>query len=289
MILVDQMDQMPMNGGYPPAPYPEQGWAFPPEPVPQPMYLTPQGPVVSCMGLTKNYGNITALNNVNLQLAPGRIIGLLGPNGSGKTTFIKILTGLLQSFEGQVEICGVPVGVETKSVVSYLPDKMFFAPWMRGVDLLDLFEDFYPDFRRERAEAMCAGLAIPMKAKIKSMSKGTQEKLQLIITMARRARLYLLDEPIAGVDPAAREFILRTIMANCDPESTVLISTHLILDVEPVLHDAIFLQKGRVVCYDSVENIRQREGKSLDELFREIFRMSVPYGAMGQMGGMWPC
>lgn len=283
------VDQMPYNGNYPPAPYTEQGWVFPPEPIPQPMYPTPQGPVVSCSALTKNYGSVTALNNVNLQLAPGRIIGLLGPNGSGKTTFIKILTGLLQTFEGQVEICGVPVGVETKSAVSYLPDKMFFSPWMRGVDLLDLFEDFYPDFRRDRAEAMCAGLAIPMKSKIKNMSKGTQEKLQLIVTMARRARLYLLDEPIAGVDPAAREFILRTIMANCDPESTVLISTHLILDVEPILHDAIFLQKGQVVCYDSVENIREREGKSLDELFREIFRMSIPFGAMGQMGGMWPC
>lgn len=245
-------------------------------------------PVVECRDLTKRYGSVCALNGVNLQLTPGRIIGILGPNGSGKTTLIKILTGMLQTFEGTVEICGVPVGVETKAVVSYLPDKMFYADWMRAVDLLDLFEDFYSDFRRDRAEAMCVGLGIPMKMKIKNMSKGTQEKLQLIVTMARKARLYLLDEPIAGVDPAAREFILRTIMSNCDPESTVMLSTHLILDVEPILHEAIFLRQGKIVCYDSVENIRNNEGKSLDELFREIFRMPIPYGNMGYMnGGPW--
>ncbi|MBR6826465.1 MAG: ABC transporter ATP-binding protein [Oscillospiraceae bacterium] len=252
------------------------------------MNYTPVTPLVSCRNLTKTYGPVRALNSINLQLTPGKIVGLLGPNGSGKTTLIKILTGLLQSFEGEAEICGIPVSPETKAVVSYLPDRMYYADWMRGVDLLDLFQDFYPDFSRERAEAMCAGLSIPMKSKIKNMSKGTQEKLQLIVTMARRARLYLLDEPIAGVDPAAREFILQTIMSNCEPGSTVLISTHLILDVEPILHEAIFLQNGNIVCYDSVENIRIREGKSLDELFREIFRMPMYYGGMNHGGG-WPC
>ncbi len=251
----------------------------------QPVPMTPDFsvPVVSCENLTKSYGSLRALNGINLQLPPGRIIGLLGPNGSGKTTLIKILAGLLQPSGGEVKICGVPVGPETKAVVSFLPDRMFYANWMKAKDLLDLFTDFYPDFRRDRAEAMCAGLSIPMDMRIKNMSKGTQEKLQLIVTMARHARLYLLDEPIAGVDPAAREFILRTIMSNCDPTSTVLLSTHLILDVEPILHDGIFIRQGDVVYYDSVENIRAREGKSLDELFREIFRMPVNYG------GMWPC
>ena len=276
--------------------YNAPGYGNPNQGTPNPGYGAPRypgftnyGPMpVNCRGLAKVYGPVCALNHIDLQLTPGKIVGLLGPNGSGKTTLIKILTGLLQPTEGSVEICGVPVGAETKAMVSYLPDKMFYADWMRAVDLLDLFTDFYPDFRRDRAESMCASLAIPMKMKIKNMSKGTQEKLQLIVTMARRAKLYLLDEPIAGVDPAAREFILGTIMANCDAESTVVISTHLILDVEPILDEAIFLQRGRIVCYDSVENIRKQEGKSLDELFREIFRMQpMQYGTMG--GGMWPC
>lgn len=292
MDQTEHRDHMPFDPNFPPNPYGQSEFSQPPfapplypePPYPYAMYQQTPVPLVSLRGLTKNYGALCALDHVNLTLTPGRIVGLLGPNGSGKTTLIKILTGLLQSFEGDAEICGVPVGEETKAVVSYLPDKMFYADWMRAVDLLDLFQDFYPDFRRDRADAMCAGLSIPMKTKIKNMSKGTQEKLQLIVTMARHARLYLLDEPIAGVDPAAREFILRTIMSNCDPESTVVISTHLILDVEPILHEAIFLQKGRIVCYDSVENIRIREGKSLDELFREIFRMPLPYNGMG---GMW--
>jgi ABC-2 type transport system ATP-binding protein len=259
----------------------------------QPIYHQSSVPTVICENLTKTYGNICALNHIHLQLPAGRIIGLLGPNGSGKTTLIKILTGILQPTEGEAKICGISIGAETKAVVSYLPDKMYYAPWMKAKDLLDMFQDFYPDFRRDRAEAMCAGLSIPMDMKIKNMSKGTQEKLQLIVTMARRARLYLLDEPIAGVDPAAREFILQTIMSNLEPESTVLISTHLILDVEPILHEAVFLRQGNIVCYDSVENIRVREGKSLDELFREIFRMPVNYGGMyyGNMnyGGPGTC
>ena len=240
-------------------------------------------PMVQCQGVSKNYGYLWALKDFNLNLPAGRVIGLLGPNGSGKTTLLKILAGLLQPTTGEVKICGVPVGPESKAVVSYLPDRMFYADWMRTKDLLQMFQDFFPDFRMDRALHMCSTLAIGMDMKIKSMSKGTQEKLQLIVTMARRARLYLLDEPIAGVDPAAREFILNTIMSNCEPDSTVLISTHLLTDVEPILHEAIFLRQGEIVCYDSVEHLREQEGKSLDELFREIFRH------MEGNGGMWQC
>lgn len=235
--------------------------------------------LVVCSGLTKCFGTLTALDNVDLHLPSGKIIGLLGPNGSGKTTLIKILTGLLRPTSGSVSIGGYPVGPESKAIVSYLPDKMFYANWMKAENLIDLFADFYADFRRERAEAMCAALSIGMKAPIKSMSKGTQEKLQLILIMSRDAKLYLLDEPIAGVDPAARDFILQTILTNYSPESTILLSTHLIADIEPVLDEAIFLRGGRVVRHDSVDHIREVEGKSVDEVFREIFR-TIPYGGM---------
>lgn len=239
-------------------------------------------PLVLCNALTKTYDRVTALKGIDLMLPSGCIVGLLGPNGSGKTTLIKILAGLLNPTEGEVTVDGKPIGIESKAIVSYLPDRMYFANWMRASDLIDLFADFYTDFRKERAEAMCTALGISLDMKIKSMSKGTQEKLQLIVVMSRQAKLYLLDEPIAGVDPAAREFILQTILTNYSPESTVLISTHLISDVEPVLDAAIFIKEGRVVRCDSVENIRQSEGKSLDELFRDIFRTQV-------IGGEWPC
>lgn len=238
--------------------------------------------LVVCNGVGKIYDAVRALDGVNLRLPTGRIIGLLGPNGSGKTTLIKILTGLLCPTEGSVTIDGKTIGPETKAIVSYLPDKMYYAGWMKTMDLVDLFADFYADFRRDRAEAMCQALGIGLNVKIKNMSKGTKEKLQLILVMSRNAKLYLLDEPIAGVDPAAREFILRTILTNYSPESTVMISTHLIADVEPVLDEVIFLKEGRVVRYDSVDNIRSIEGKSVDEVFREIFR-TIP------MGGAWPC
>ena len=238
--------------------------------------------LVICSGLTKQYGSLTALDHVDLHLDSGRIIGLLGPNGSGKTTLIKILAGLLRPTDGSARIAGLPIGTDTKAVVSYLPDKMFYANWMKAIDRIDLFADFYADFRRERAEAMCAALGIGMKMSVKSMSKGTQEKLQLILAMSREAKLYLLDEPIAGVDPAARDFILHTILTNYSPESTILLSTHLIADIEPVLDEAVFLKEGRVVRHDSVDHIREVEGKSVDEVFREIFR-TIPYG------GNWPC
>ena len=228
--------------------------------------------LVTCTGVVKRYGNKPALSGVNLELGRGRIVGLLGPNGSGKTTLIKILCGLLQPTEGAVLIDGQTVGPYTKSVISYLPDRMYFADWMRAVDLFQLFRDFYADFSYERAIAMCRSLGVEPKDRLKAMSKGTKEKVQLVLVMARQAKLYLLDEPIAGVDPAARDFILRTILTNYNEEGTVLISTHLISDVEKVLDEAIFLKEGKIMLHATVDDIREREGKSVDALFREIFR-----------------
>ncbi len=229
--------------------------------------------LVHLSGVTKTYGRQAALLDVNLDLQPGRIVGLLGPNGAGKTTLIKLLNGLLRPDTGVVEIDGTAPGVYTKSIVSYLPDRTYLAEWMKVGQVLDLFQDFYADFDRPRAEAMCGSLHIAPTMKIKTMSKGTLEKMQLVLVMSRRARLYLLDEPIAGVDPAARDYIMDTILSNYNPEGTVLISTHLIADVERVLDEAVFLQVGRVVLHDTVDNIREREGRSVDEVFRTMFRM----------------
>ena len=231
--------------------------------------------VIQCTGLTRSYGTLRALDNVNLAVGRGKIVGLLGPNGSGKTTLIKLLCGLIQPTDGSILIDGQAPGVYTKSIVSYLPDRMYFADWMRTCDLLDFFSDFYSDFNRNKAESMCGALQISQKARIKTMSKGTKEKLQLIVVMSRKAQLYLLDEPIAGVDPAAREFILRTILTNYNENGTVLISTHLILDVEQVLDEAVFLQQGQVVLHESTDSIRERTGGSVDELFRNMFRAPV--------------
>ncbi len=239
--------------------------------------------LIVCQGLTKRYGVKCALNQVNLTIGRGRIIGLLGPNGSGKTTWIKLLCGLLQPSSGSVTIDGQKPGVYTKSIVSYLPDRMYFADWMKAGDLLDYFADFYPDFDRNKAEAMCVSLGIGQKDRIKSMSKGTKEKLQLAVVMSRKAQLYLLDEPIAGVDPAARDYILHTILSNYNHEGTVIISTHLISDVEKVLDEVIFLKSGQLICYDTVDRIREEQGKSVDTLFREIFR-TIPV----QQGGYQP-
>lgn len=233
--------------------------------------------LIVCRDLSKRFGIKKALDNVNLTIGRGRIVGLLGPNGSGKTTWIKILCGLLQPSGGAVTIDGQAPGVHTKSIISYLPDRMYFADWMVAEDLLDYFEDFYSDFDRSRAERMCAALGIQKKDRIKSMSKGTKEKLQLVVVMSRQAQLYLLDEPIAGVDPAARDYILNTILTNYNPKGTVVLSTHLIADVEKVLDEVIFLKDGQVVCHDAVDHLREAKGKSVDALFREIFR-TVPYG-----------
>lgn len=233
--------------------------------------------LIQCSGVTRWYGSLAALRDLDLTVGRGRIIGLLGPNGSGKTTLIKLLCGLIQPTAGTITIDGEQPGPYTKSIVSYLPDRMYFADWMKTCDLLDFFADFYADFNRNKAEAMCGALGIGLRQRIKTMSKGTKEKLQLIVVMSRKAQLYLLDEPIAGVDPAARDYILDTILANYNPEGTVLISTHLISDIEKVLDEVIFLKQGQVVRHEQVDAIREQEGKSIDALFREIFR-TVPYG-----------
>lgn len=239
------------------------------------------GPLIQCQDVWKRYGKKEALRGLNLTLESGKIVGLLGPNGSGKTTLIKVLNGLLCSEHGTVLVDGEAPGTYTKSIISYLPDKPYFAGWMKVSDLFDFFGDFYMDFDRDRAEQMCKALLIDTNLKMKTLSKGTKEKVQLILVMSRRAKLYLLDEPIAGVDPAARDFILSTILNNYNQDGTVLISTHLISDVERVLDEVVFIQNGQVVRQELVDDIREKEGKSVDELFREVFR-TIPYG-----GGEW--
>ncbi len=221
--------------------------------------------------LSKSYGKYPALNNVNLTLESGKVIGLLGPNGSGKTTLLKIIAGLLTPTSGSVRIDGSEPGVKSKECVSFLPDTTFFPTWMKVKDTFDLFEDFYGDFSRNKAREMLKNLDIPEDMQLKKMSKGTLEKVQLITAMSREAKLYILDEPIGGVDPATRDYILRTIIGNYNENASVLISTHLIADVENVLDEAIFLQKGEVKLHSSVDDIREKEGKSVDELFREVF------------------
>ena len=234
--------------------------------------------LMECHGLYKSYGLRAALRGIDLEVGPGRIVGLLGPNGSGKTTLIKLLCGLLQPTTGWLTVDGSAIGPYTKSVISYLPDRMYFADWMKATDLFDLFQDFYSDFQYEKALAMCQSLGVEPRDRLKAMSKGTKEKVQLVLVMARKAKLYLLDEPIAGVDPAARDFILRTILTNYNEEGTVLISTHLISDVEKVLDEAIFLKEGKIILHDTVDNIREREGKSVDTLFREMFQAAPMEG-----------
>lgn len=227
--------------------------------------------LITANGLTKSYGTKIALDHIDLSVGHGRIVGLLGPNGSGKTTFIKLLCGLLHPNSGILKIDGFTPGIESKAIISYLPDRMYFADWMRTSDLADFFADFYTDFDRTKALDMFKSLGIRQNERIKTMSKGTKEKVQLALIMSRKAQLYLLDEPIGGVDPAARDFILNTILTNYNENGTVLLSTHLISDIERVLDEVIFLQNGKVVRHDTVDNIREQEGKSVDQLFREIF------------------
>ena len=227
---------------------------------------------LECRDLTKRFGSVQALDGVTLNIAPGRVVGLLGPNGSGKTTLIKLANGLLTPSSGEVRICGALPGKETKAVVSYLPDRPCLPEWMSADELMDYFADFFEDFDRARAADMMARLRLNPHMKYGQMSKGTREKVQLILVMSRRARLYLLDEPIGGVDPATRDYILDTIIRNYDESASVLISTHLISDVENVLDDVIFLREGRVTLLASVDDIRAQYGKSVDALFREVFR-----------------
>ena len=228
--------------------------------------------LVELVGVTKAYdARNVAVNNVTLTLPKGKIIGLLGPNGSGKTTLIKMLNGLLTPTQGSIKINGHYVGVETKAQVAYLPDRTYLAGNQKIADILDFFSDFYADFSRERAQEMLQSLNIDPTCKMKTLSKGTKEKVQLILVMSRQAELYILDEPIAGVDPAARDYILRTIINNYNPEASVLISTHLIGDIEQVLDEVIFMKYGHLALYTSVDNIREQHGKSVDAYFREVF------------------
>ncbi len=222
--------------------------------------------------LTKKFGDLTALDDVTVSLEKGQIVGLLGPNGSGKTTLIKILNGLLQPTSGSVTINGSAPGVETKKVVAYLPDRNALPEYMTASQLMDIYEDFFEDFDRLKAEAMVDDLGIDRKQTMKKMSKGTKEKLQLCLVMARQAEVYLLDEPIGGVDPATRDYILRTIISNYNENAVVLISTHLIADVESVLDDVVFIKDGRVVLHKAADEIREEKGESVDKLFREVFK-----------------
>ena len=228
--------------------------------------------ILECRDLCKRFGGVHALDNINLTLEPGRVIGLLGPNGSGKTTLLKLANGLLTPTSGELLIAGEKPGPATKALVSYLPDRPYLADWMSAKQLMDLFEDFSSDFDRDLAMEMLLRLNIGPEQRIKQMSKGTREKVQLIMVMSRRAKLYLLDEPIGGVDPATRDYILDTIIRNYNPEAAVLISTHLIADVEQVLDEVIFIQNGRVTLQSSVDEIREEKGMSVDQYFREVFK-----------------
>ena len=229
-------------------------------------------PILECKDLSKRFGNVQALDTVNLSIEPGRVIGLLGPNGSGKTTLLKLANGLLTPTDGEILIDGEAPGKRSRSLVSYLPDKPYLADWMKVRQLLDFFEDFYDDFDRDRAMEMLLRLNIGEDMRIREMSKGTREKTQLILVMSRKAKLYLLDEPIGGVDPATRDYILDTIIRNYNPEAAVVISTHLIADVEQVLDDVIFIDRGKILLQSSVDDIREERGMSVDQYFREVFR-----------------
>lgn len=229
-------------------------------------------PIFECKNLSKSYSSHPVLSNLNLKLQPGRIVGLLGPNGSGKTTLIKLASGLLVPNSGEILIDGIAPGIETKKIVSYLPDKNYLCKWMKVSELVDFFEDFYEDFDKTKALEMINHLHINSNDKLKSLSKGTKEKVQLILVMSRNAKLYLLDEPIGGVDPAARDYILDTIISNYNKDATIIISTHLIYDIERVLDDIIFIKNGQITLTSSVDDIRESKNTSVDALFREEFR-----------------
>lgn len=225
-----------------------------------------------CKDLKKSYGKKQALKGITLQIESGQIIGLLGPNGSGKTTLIKIANGLLTPSDGEVTIDGKKIGIETKKIVSYLPERTYVNNRMKVKDMIKYFKDFYEDFEVERAYDMLSKLNINPEDKLKTMSKGTREKVQLILVMSRKAQVYFLDEPIGGVDPAARDYILNTIITNYNPEASVIISTHLISDIEKVLDDVVMIKDGELIMHKKVDDIREEYGKSVDEVFREVFR-----------------
>lgn len=228
-------------------------------------------PILEIKNLIKKYHTKNVIDNISLNVGSGKIVGLLGPNGSGKTTLIKLLAGLLTATSGDILIDNKEIGIETKAIVSFLPDRPYFANWMKVHDILAFFADFYRDFSMKKAMEMLKLLNIGVNDRIKTMSKGTKEKLNLVLVMSRAARLYLLDEPIAGVDPAARDYILRTIISNYSEDSSVIITTHHIADVEKILDDVIFLNEGKIELNSAVEDLREERGKSVDEIFRETY------------------
>ena len=228
--------------------------------------------LLKCVNLTKRYANVTALNNINLTVTSGKIIGLLGPNGSGKTTLIKLINGLLTPTSGELYVTGDIPGPKTKARVAYLPDSSYLNSWMTVDQIVKMFTDFYDDFRPALAYNMLSQLGIAPSVKLKTLSKGNKEKVCLILVMSRNAKLYVLDEPIAGVDPATRDYIMSVIINNYNPDSSVIISTHLISDIEQVLDEVIFIQNGEILLQRSVDEIREENGKSVDQLFREVFK-----------------
>ena len=226
---------------------------------------------IECRDLVKRYGRKTALDGINLSLEKQRIIGLAGPNGSGKTTLIKLIQRLLTPTSGSIEIEGMKPGKETKNLISYLPDRDFLPDWMKADGLLNFYETFFEDFDREKAERLLDELKIDRNLTLKKMSKGTREKVQLVLCMSRKAEVYLLDEPLAGVDPAARDYIIHTILDNYNEDGMVLISTHLISDIESILDEVVFLKDGQVFLHENADDLRARTGKSIDDYFREVF------------------
>ncbi len=233
-------------------------------------------PVLKCVAVCKSYSaQYPILENFNISFDSGKIIGLLGPNGCGKTTLIKLVSGLLPIDSGEIYVCGQKRSEKTSALISYLPERTYFSPWMKVEELIGYFRDFYADFDEKAARRMLCDLHVDTKAKLRTLSKGTKEKVQLVLVMARKAKLYLLDEPIAGVDPAAREYILETVMKNYNPDATVIITTHLIHDIEPILDEFVFLSaKGKILLSGNTEEVKNEQGKTLDELFREVFRCS---------------
>ncbi|MBD5494010.1 MAG: ABC transporter ATP-binding protein [Lachnospiraceae bacterium] len=234
----------------------------------------PSAPLLELNDLCKRYpgmGSYMSVFHMSLIVPRGRIIGLLGPNGCGKTTLIKMINGLLAPTSGSVLINGMNPCAETKKVISYLPERTYLDNSMKVFQMVEYFADFYEDFSKEKAYQMLGALGINMEARLKTLSKGTKEKVQLILVMSRNAELYILDEPIAGVDPAARDYILRTIVTNYNPGSTIILSTHLISDIENILNDVIFMKNGSIMLYTSAESIRRQTGKSLDAYFREVY------------------
>ncbi len=237
-------------------------------------------PALKCENLVKRYGKGSdpVLNNFNVTVPQGKIVGLLGPNGCGKSTLMKLVSGLLVPDSGKIEICGVPQGEQTNAMISYLPERTYFSGGMKVDGLIELFRDFYADFDEVVARMMLSDLGIKTQAKLRALSKGTKEKVQLILVMSRKAKLYLLDEPIGGVDPASRDYILKTIIGNYSPESSIIITTHLINDIEPALDEFAFVGfGGQILMGGDAETAREESGKTLDELFREVFRCSQSF------------